>query len=100
LRDNVLEPKRPIAKSNAIESRPRASAGMRTLELAYDRASIDQRLSTIDSATLRPRYQSDLVEDEDRERFDRELPHEPRESSTLLYDPRTAEIHCVSPAAA
>jgi radical SAM superfamily enzyme YgiQ (UPF0313 family) len=100
LRENVLEPSKPQMRARSLDQRPRAAQQVRRLELGFDRASIDQRLSTIDSATLRPRYQSDLVEDEDRARFDLELPREPKEASTLLYDLRTAEIHCVSPAAA
>ncbi len=97
---NVLERTGTQARPDGFEVRPHTVDGIRTLELAFDRARIDQRLSTIDSATLRPRYQSDLVEDEDRARFDRELAPEPKETSTLLYDRRSAEIHCVSPAAA
>jgi hypothetical protein len=68
--------------------------------LGFDRAEIDQRLSSIDSHTLRPRYQSDLVEDEDRLRFDRELAPQQRADSSLVYDRRTGEIQCFSAAAA
>ena len=100
LRDNVLEAKPARQAPRSARARLRAASAVRRLELAFDRASIDQRLSTLDSATLRPRYQSDLVEDEDRERFDRELAPEGQEASTLLYDTRTALLHCVSPAAA
>jgi radical SAM superfamily enzyme YgiQ (UPF0313 family) len=96
LRDNVLEPAPKRGAAGGAGSKPKAAGALRTLELAFDRASIDQRLSSIDSATLRPRYQSDLVEDEDRARFDRELAPEPREASTLLYDTRSALLHCLA----
>jgi hypothetical protein len=86
-------------RADAPAAAPRERPGLRRLPLAFDRASIDQRLASIDSFTLRPRYQSDLIEDEDRARFDAELPPEPREAAVLVYDPATAEVHCVSPAA-
>ena len=79
---------------------PRRRDRLRRLELAFDRARIDERLSSIDSHTLRPRYQSDLIDDEDRRRLDRELAPEPREASVLLHAPETGEVHCLSPAAA
>jgi len=69
LRANVLEAPRPGAGG-----RPRRRTGLLVRETAFDRGNIDERLSSIDSHTLRPRYQSDLIDDEDRERFDRELP--------------------------
>jgi radical SAM superfamily enzyme YgiQ (UPF0313 family) len=97
LREEVLE-REPT--SSVPGRRPKRREALRTRELAFDRASIDQRIASLDSHTLRPRYQSDLVEDEDRARFDRELPREPREASTLIYDPETGELRCVSPAAA
>jgi len=100
LRDKVLSRDASGKRRSTVGPRPLAARALRTRELAFDRARIDQRLSSIDSFTLRPRYQSDLVDDEDRARFDRELPREPREASTLLYDARTAELHCISPAAA
>ena len=85
----VVSPSRPLRRSELV-----------TRELAFDRAAIDTTLSTIDSHTLRPRYQSDLVEDDDRERLDVELPKQEKSPSTLVYDPATGEVSCVSPAAA
>lgn len=94
---DVLE--RPRRRGVAPE-RPRKRDGLIRRELGFDRASIDERLASIDSRTLRPRYQSDLVEDEDRERFDRELEPERRSDSTLVYDRATGEVQCFSAAAA
>lgn len=94
----VLE--RPRAATGQLGERPRHAGKLLSRELAFDRASIDARMSSIDSHTLRPRYQSDLVEDEDRARFDRDLPREPREPSVLVYDARTAEVTSFSAAAA
>ncbi len=89
-------------------ARQRASAGdapkrldhLLELPLAFDRSEVDDIVSGIDSATIRPRYQSDLIEDEDRDRFDRELPPLKRDAATLLYNPRTGDVQCLSPAAA
>ena len=94
---DVLE--RPRGSGMSGE-RPRRRRELLRRELRFDRAQIDQRLSTIDSATLRPRYQSDLIEDEDRARFDRELPREEPSDATLVYDPATGEVQCFSAAAA
>ncbi|MEM7519212.1 MAG: PqqD family protein, partial [Planctomycetota bacterium] len=79
---------------------PRASEHVRVLPLAFDRANIDERVSAMDSSTLRARYQSDLLEAEDIERFDAETDPEPRAPAVLVYDARTAEVRCFSPAAA
>ncbi len=100
LRDNVLERDDRRASLSSSSVKPQAASELRTLELGFDRARIDQRLSKIDSATLRPRYQSDMVDDEDRAHLDRTLTIEPKDASTLIYDTRTAELHCVSPATA
>jgi hypothetical protein len=93
----------PVAANSGIAlaggDRPARAARISGVMLRFDRAEIDAQLSAIDSATLRPRYQADLVEDEDRERFDRELPPAVRTESHLLYSPRSAEAHCLSPAA-
>jgi radical SAM superfamily enzyme YgiQ (UPF0313 family) len=97
LRGEVLE---RTNAAGAAAVRPRRRRRLAQRELAFDRAEIDARLAGIDSHTLRPRYQSDLVEDEDRARLDRELPRQPRGAATLVYDPDTAEIRCISPAAA
>ena len=92
----VLE--RPPAASG--DGRPRLKGALHTKTLAFDRGEIDGRLSSIDSFTLRPRYQSDLVEEEDRRRLDAELAPQGRETSVLLYNRRSGECHSLSPAAA
>jgi radical SAM superfamily enzyme YgiQ (UPF0313 family) len=92
----VLE--QPVSVRSSAQ--PARKRNLLRLPLAFDRASIDERLSSIDSATLRPRYQSDLVDDEDRARFDRELAPEPKSDATLVYDPRSGEVQCFSAAAA
>jgi hypothetical protein len=69
-------------------------------ELAFDRAEIDTRLASIDSHALRPRYQADILDGEDRIRLDAELEPQPASPSTLVYDPRSGELQCLSPAAA
>lgn len=93
--ENVLDARRASA-----DGRPRRRSGLLVRDLAFDRGDVDERLSSIDSHTLRPRYQSDLIDDEDRKRFDRELPPQQPEPSKLVYDPATAEIQSLSPAAA
>jgi hypothetical protein len=96
LRRNVLEP-------SAAEPRiaqPRRKARLVERELAYDRGEIDRIVSSIDSATVRPRYQSDLFEPEDLARFDRELESIAPAPSRLVYDRETGEVQCLSPAAA
>jgi len=95
--EDVLERPRRVAANSA---KPLARSALVKRELRYDRAAIDERLSGIDSHTLRPRYQSDIVEDEDRARFDRELPAERPSDSMLVYDRRTGELQCFSAAAA
>ena len=97
LRDNVLE--RDASRTQLAGGKPRAHEGLMARELAFDRARIDERLSSIDSHTLRPRYQSDLIDDEDRARFDRELEPEQRGESVLVYDPRSGDVRSLSPAA-
>lgn len=79
---------------------PRPRGGFRTLPLAFDRGEIDARLAGIDSHTLRPRYQSDLIEQADRERFDRELAPQERGEAVLVLDTESGETHSLSPAAA
>jgi radical SAM superfamily enzyme YgiQ (UPF0313 family) len=98
LKENVLD-RTGVRKSNG-DGRPRRRTQLLTKELAFDRSQIDECLSSIDSHTLRPRYQSDLIEDEDRERLDRELPRQGKSPSRLVYDSTTGEVNCVSPAAA
>jgi hypothetical protein len=97
LRDEVLE---RAPSKNGFDARPRRRTGLRRRDLAFDRATIDARLSSIDVHTLRPRYQSDLIEDEDRQRFDHTLQPETSSPSAILYNAATGEIHCLSPAAA
>jgi radical SAM superfamily enzyme YgiQ (UPF0313 family) len=97
LRANVLE---RSATAETSSSRPRQRSRLRALELAYDRGEIDRAVASIDSATVRPRYQSDLFEPEDLARFDRELAPLAPSPSRLVYDPATGEVQCLSPAAA
>ena len=102
LREKVLE--RPAQAPASIESgaggAPRARPVLLSRELAFDRGEIDIRLAAIDSHALRPRYQSDLIDGEDRVRLDRELERQPRSPSTLLYDPGSGELRSLSPGAA
>ena len=101
LKERVLERAHAgTPRSLALADAPRASRGVRTLPLQFDRARIDERVQALDSQTLRARYQSDLIDPEDRARFDAENPAEPREAAVLVYDARTAEVRCFSPAAA
>jgi len=97
LKENVLEKTTAAKKPNA---QPQQKARLVARELAYDRGEIDRAVSSIDSATVRPRYQSDLFEPEDLARFDRELAPIQPAPSRLVYDPRTGEVQCLSPAAA
>jgi hypothetical protein len=97
LRANVLEPDRPSAEGS---ERPRRQGRLLALELAYDRAEIDRIVSSIDSGTVRPRYQSDLFEPEDLVRLDREVPGLEPSPARLIYNPETGELQCLSPAAA
>lgn len=98
LRDEVLEPN-ASAQGSAGE-RPRWRSRLEHRKLRFDRGSIDERLAQVDSHTLRPRYQSDLIEDEDRARLDLEFERERPEPSVLTYDSVTGELRCLSPAAA
>ena len=66
---NVLEPSSTGSGNGA--QRPKRKKSLRVMDLRYDRGDIDHQVSSIDSATVRPRYQSDLLDPEDRERFDR-----------------------------
>jgi hypothetical protein len=104
LLSEVLE--RPDSRSDyRLDSKARAQNGARqprargelvTLPLRFDRSSIDARLADVDSRALRPRYQSDLIDGEDRGRLDREVPAEMPSESFLVYDPRTGEVQCLS----
>jgi len=98
LLEQVLE---PTANGHATnEPTPQKLPKLLKRELAFDREAIDHIVSSIDSATIRPRYQSDLLEDEDRARLDRELAPVERSPSTLVYNPVTGELQSLSPAAA
>lgn len=96
-RERVLE---PSIRETPAPSNPRRADGARGRMLSFDRGAVDQLLTSIDSATVRPRYQSDLLEDEDRERFDREIPPMERSPSFLVFTPRGVEAHCLSLGAA
>ncbi len=108
LRAQVLEPGSGAASvapgsalaPGAASALPRRKARLLERELAFDRSEVDRIVSSIDSATLRPRYQSDLFEAADLERFDRELAALFRSPSKLVYDPTSGEVRCLSPAAA
>src|ERR1700752_1296147 len=64
LKELVLE---PAVSAGEGATRPRRRARLVERELAFDRGEIDRTLASIDSATVRPRYQSDLFEAEDLE---------------------------------
>ena len=97
LRDVVLEPPpRPVADASAY---PYIDARLRRRELRFERSEIDERLSAQFSAALRPRYQSDLLDREDRMRLDRELAPARPSPCTLVHDPASAQVHCLTPAA-
>jgi len=68
-------------------------------ELAFDRAAVDHTVNSIDSATIRPRYQSDLFEPDDLAALDAKVDPLEASPSVLVYDPRTADVQCLSPAA-
>jgi hypothetical protein len=53
----------------------------------------------VDSHRLRPRYQSDLLDEADRARLDAEFPCAVPGASVLLHDPARGEVHALSPAA-
>jgi hypothetical protein len=95
LRANVLE-----ARRAAAGERPRRRPHLVECELRYDRGEIDALVSSVDSATIRPRYQSDLFEDEDLERLDREIEPLAPAPSRLVYNPASGELQTLSPAAA
>jgi hypothetical protein len=99
LLNNVLEPATQAVLGPEAGT-PRQVPKLRARELAFDRGEVDTIVSGIDSATIRPRYQSDLLEDRDREKLDRELDPISRSPSTLIYNPRSGEVRCFSPAAA
>lgn len=98
LLSSVLAPS-GAAPEAADDARPQRAERSRVLRLRFDRGAIDARLGALDAGTVRPRYQADLFEDEDRARFDREIAPEPPSPSWLLFAPSTAEIHALSDAA-
>ena len=98
LLEHVLEP--GADRSGTASGRPLRRPRLVERRLRFDRSRLDETVASIDSATIRPRYQSDLLDREDVERLDRELePLEPSES-ILVYNPHSAEVQCLSPAAA
>ena len=106
LREEVLEPALaapdvgPDVGTDPHPDRPRRRARLLQRRLRYDRGEIDERVARIFSSAVRPRYQTDLLDDEDRERLDRELEPLGASPSTLVYDPSSGELQCVSPATA
>lgn len=89
-----------VAANQCVPERPRRAPSVNGQTLQFDRVEMDHQLVAIDSGTVRPRYQSDLLEDEDRARFDRELPPLQRNETYLAFSPHDAESHCLSPGAA
>ena len=99
LRTEILEPSARIIAAPAGE-RPRRRTDLVSLELGFDRTAVDEVFSTIDSAIIRPRYQTDLIDERDLQRLDSEIEALSPSSSVLVYDPKTGESRCLSPAAA
>ncbi len=98
LRDSVLNPpSEPVANAATY---PYIDTQLHRHELRFDRAEIDERLATQFSTALRPRYQSDLLDQEDRVRLDRELAPARPSPCTLIYDSSSAQVHCLTLAAA
>jgi radical SAM superfamily enzyme YgiQ (UPF0313 family) len=97
LREAVLEPS--STPSGRAPEVPRRRTRLVELPLSFDRSRVDEVVSSIDSATIRPRYQTDLFDEEDLERLDREVEPLERSESTLLYNPQTGEVQCLSRAA-
>ncbi|HKE02153.1 MAG TPA: radical SAM protein [Planctomycetota bacterium] len=95
LRAEVLE-----RQVSGAGDRPRRRPALRERALRFDRAEIDERLAAIQSGHLRPRYQTDLVTDEERARFDREIAPLAASPCVLAYDPSSGEVQALSPAAA
>lgn len=98
LLENVLE--RSSTGDGSAVAKPRRRDGLKRRELRFDRALIDERVTRVFSSALRPRYQTDLLDEADRERLDRELEPLAPSPASLVYDPATGELRCVSPAAA
>ena len=98
LLENVLQP--PTSNGgNGAPARPRRRPRLVERVLRFDRVQLDEIVSSVDSATVRPRYQSDLLEEEDRLRFDREVAPLAASESTLIYNPHTGEVQSLSRAA-
>jgi radical SAM superfamily enzyme YgiQ (UPF0313 family) len=95
LRAEVLD--RPRKKLAGASRGPRRTRGLRALELAYDRAEIDRALWSVDANILRPRFQSELLDDEERARAEREIQPIAPSPSVLVHDPSSAEVRCLSP---
>ncbi len=95
LLENVLQP--PTSNDgNGAPALPRRRPRLVERVLRFDRVQIDEIVSSIDSATIRPRYQSDLLEEEDVRRFDREVAPLASSESTLIYNPHTGEVQSLS----
>jgi radical SAM superfamily enzyme YgiQ (UPF0313 family) len=84
----------------AQAERPRRRDGLLELPLRFDRAEMDEVLTSTFSAVLRPRYQTDLLDEDDRTRLDTELPPLAPAPSTLVYDRSSGELRAVTPAVA
>ncbi|MBI3819874.1 MAG: radical SAM protein [Planctomycetes bacterium] len=99
LRARVLEP--AIERTRGpLPDRPRRVPGLVAETLRFDRDDIDVKLITIDSGTVRPRYHFDILGEDDRNRFDREVAPLAPSASELFFSPADAETHCLSANAA
>lgn len=95
LRRDVLERPAQVAPGQEPD-RPRRREDILWRDLRFDRDEIDRKVSRVFSSAVRPRYQTDLLDEVDRERLDRELEPMPPAPSRLVYDPSTGEISCLS----
>jgi hypothetical protein len=100
LEREVLTPRLPRQTEWSGTGRPTRRTDLVMKPLRYDRTELDEIVSSVDSGTVRPRYQSDLLEEEDRRRFDAQMKPLAPSESILVFCPRSGEIRCLSPAAA
>ncbi len=95
LRAEVLD--RPRSKRVSSSRGPRRVPGLHELELSYDRSAIDRALWQVDASVLRPRFQSEILDEEERAQAEREVAPIEACPSVLVYDPASAEVRCLSP---
>ena len=99
LKTRVLDPSTRVG-ATVPGSHPRRRGDLVRLALRFDRIDVDETHSSIDSALIRPRYQTDLIDERDLARLDGELAALAPTPSVLIYDRRTGETRCLSPDAA